>query len=497
MSFIKSSIITSLALLSLGQTLNAKTFNEPIKHVVLISIDGFHAFDLKRFVSSHPTSALAKLSKDGLTYSNAFSPAPGDSFPGLMALVTGGKPGQTGIYFDISYDRSLSPAGSDCKTVGTTVTYDETIDKAGVVDGTPLLDEKLLPRDPKNNCSPVFPHQYLKTNTIFDVINSAGGYTAWIDKHHVYEIVNGPHGSAVNDLYTPEIGEDSEGLGQGESNQTTSSINKTEEYDTIKMSALINQMNGFTHDKKQIAPIPMLAGMNFQAVNVAEKKAGYINKNGTPSHELEDAIEHCDLEIGKLVSNLEQKDILNSTLIVLTAKHGNGPVNPEKLKRIVHTQINDVINTAVPNSVAKVVSDRSAFIWLYNNADTKKVVKALKDAKSPLHIKSLLYGEALAKFFDTKKDNSRIPDIIIIPESGVIYIKPNDMKLAEHGGWDKDDRNVALLISNVNIKNKGDSINKKVSTTQVAPTILRSLGLDPSKLDAVREHKTKLLPHLF
>uniref|UniRef100_UPI002AD59ED8 alkaline phosphatase family protein n=1 Tax=Halothiobacillus sp. TaxID=1891311 RepID=UPI002AD59ED8 len=83
----------------------------PIQHVVLISIDGLHAFDLRHFIKTHPHSTLADLARHGVEYSQDFTPAPADSFPGLMALTTGGTPGQTGIYYDVSYDRALSPPG--------------------------------------------------------------------------------------------------------------------------------------------------------------------------------------------------------------------------------------------------------------------------------------------------------------------------------------------------------------------------------------------------
>src|SRR3989442_14111821 len=63
-----------------------------IRHVLLISIDGLHALDVANFVQSHPNSALAELSGHGVTYSNARTPSLSDSFPGLLALVTGGVP---------------------------------------------------------------------------------------------------------------------------------------------------------------------------------------------------------------------------------------------------------------------------------------------------------------------------------------------------------------------------------------------------------------------
>lgn len=60
-----------------------------INHVLLISVDGLHALDVANYVGSHPNSALAELAGHGITYTNARTPANSDSFPGLLALVTG------------------------------------------------------------------------------------------------------------------------------------------------------------------------------------------------------------------------------------------------------------------------------------------------------------------------------------------------------------------------------------------------------------------------
>src|SRR6478735_10740084 len=81
--------------------------NSSIKHVLLISVDGLHALDVANYVQRHPNSALAQLSRSGITFSNARTPANSDSFPGLMALVTGGSAVTTGLFYDVSYDRTI------------------------------------------------------------------------------------------------------------------------------------------------------------------------------------------------------------------------------------------------------------------------------------------------------------------------------------------------------------------------------------------------------
>src|SRR5262245_65102589 len=102
------------------------------KHVLLISVDGMHALDLTNYVAAHPNSTLAFLSAHGKTFTNASTPFVSDSFPGLAALVTGGSPATTGLWYDVSFNRKLSPpkqpGSSLCPgTVATGVGYAESV----------------------------------------------------------------------------------------------------------------------------------------------------------------------------------------------------------------------------------------------------------------------------------------------------------------------------------------------------------------------------------
>ena len=85
----------------------------------------------------------------------------------------GGSPISTGVYYDVSYDRTLfAPDDHNCTgSPGTVVAYDETIDKNGIYCcGPGALNPNLLPKQLKNGqCSPVYPHQYPRVNNIFSV----------------------------------------------------------------------------------------------------------------------------------------------------------------------------------------------------------------------------------------------------------------------------------------------------------------------------------------
>jgi predicted AlkP superfamily pyrophosphatase or phosphodiesterase len=95
-------VLAAASLMTLASAAGADHRNDSnqIRHVLLISVDGLHALDVSNYVSNHPGSALAELSRAGVTYTGAHTPANSDSFPRLLALVTGGSP--------ISHDSSTT-----------------------------------------------------------------------------------------------------------------------------------------------------------------------------------------------------------------------------------------------------------------------------------------------------------------------------------------------------------------------------------------------------
>ena len=157
-----------------------------IRHVLLISIDGMHSVDFANCIAGSYCPSLAELAETGANFTLAQTSKPSDSFPGLTALVTGASPRSTGAsprstgaFYDVSYDRSLSPPAKTTpygiqggpalcpSVVGTQIGFDEEID----IDLTRLdagggIDPGFLPRDPKNNCAPVYPHTFIRVNTI-------------------------------------------------------------------------------------------------------------------------------------------------------------------------------------------------------------------------------------------------------------------------------------------------------------------------------------------
>jgi hypothetical protein len=493
-----------------------------IKHVLLISVDGLHALDLTNYVAAHSQSTLAELSAHGVTYDNASTSQPSDSFPGLAALVTGGSPTTVGLWYDVTWNRKLSPpaattpyinyvgtASGPCPgQVGTVVEYDESVDAdLTQLNGGGSINPNFLPRDPANGCAPVYPHQYLRVNTIFEVVKSHGGYTAWTDKHPSYEWTNGPSGHGVDDFYGPEINSIPVALpfpgctpvpatDTTPDDGWTTNLQNIQCYDTTHVQALLNQINGLTHDGTRHAPIPTLFGTNFQSVSVGEKLKGngYADVLGTPSAGLASELDFIDASLGELVSALKKAGAYESTLIIIGAKHGQSPIDVTKRVGIGGGQPATLINT-LGSGEAFDISDDGSLIWLNDSSQAADIARQLTDPanQATLGIQEIFAGNALREKFNSPLTDPRTPDIILKTNTGVIFT--GGSKIAEHGGINEDDTHAALLFSMPGFASR--HVKTYVLNQQVAPTIIKALGLNPNELKAVQIEDVQPLPFLF
>jgi hypothetical protein len=536
----------------------SKVGGKNIKHVLLLSIDGMHAVDF--YNCSHGIAGanggdpycpnLAALASHGVNYVATVSSKPSDSFPGLAAIVTGGSPKTTGLYYDVAYDRSLDPpaattgtglAGGSCTPfalpTGTTTDYDQGIeyDDTKLNGGAPgnsvtdggftSIDPKKLVRDPANGCAPVYPWNFVRTNTIFSVVHAAGGYTAWIDKHASYSFTAGPGGKGLNDYYSPEVDSTVIALpgittAEGVScaairdpngvSSWTSSFDNIQCYDALKVKALLNEIAGKNHNGGA-AEVPALFGMNFQAVYIGESvsepnvgNGGYKNAAALPSSELLKEVEFVDASIGDIVNALKNAGIYDDTLIVVTAKHGESPIDPAAYVADGANTPATLLGTAIPFSESPLNStgigateDDVSVLWLKKGGSVNSAVELLEKNSAALGLGQIFYGPTLALNYNIggldPGDDPRTPDIIVAPNVGVTYSGSTTM-IGDHGGFAHDDTNVILLVSNPSFSAK--TVSAATTTMQVAPTIVKALGIEPSALDAVRAEGTAVLPEV-
>ncbi len=412
---------------------------------------------------------------------------------------------------------------------------------AAPTDGTQAsIDATKLIRDPYNNCQPVYPWNFVRDNTVFGVIHSHGGYTAWSDKHPAYSSVNGPgDGTNLDDFYGPEINSDvtntanekaiasiTTELGESCNNlDLSSSVSAWTDsffdircYDQLKVNAIVNEINGWNHLGTKKTTTPTIFGMNFQAVSVSQKliengvKGGYLDAEGTPSENLVKEIQFVDKAIGRFVSALKQNGLYESTLIIITAKHGQSPIDPHRFFPIPgHAGTNGMspatlIATDLPSYIPASESplgsgigsteDDVSLIWLTPGSEVQKAVDLLEANASSVGLGQIYFGRSIQSSFDNPgvpPGDPRTPDIIVTPNVGVVYTG-SAKKQEEHGGFAHDDTNVMLLISNPAFAPK--TVTSEVQTAQVAPTILTALGLNPLELRGVSIEGTPVLPAL-
>jgi hypothetical protein len=517
-----------------------------IQHVLLISVDGLHQQDLTWYVQNNPNSLLATLSRRGVEYSNAETPFPSDSSPGMTGQVTGGDPRVTGIYYDDTWNHDVFPAGTtNCSgpVPGGEAAYEEFIDKnsnaldagqglAGLpgsilqMTGNPVdvINPANLPVDPKT-CKPIYPNQYLQVNTVFNVARAHGLRTAWSDKHPAYQMfngpsgTNGPSGSGVQDYFTPEI--NSVATSSGGDWTTDNAL--TMQYDSFKVQAILNEIDGYDHSRSNHVGVPAIFGMNFQTVSTAQKlptsdglAGGYLPGGTVPGPLLVRALNYINTEVGLMVSEIQKRGLAGSTAIILSAKHGQSPTDPNALARVPDSPITSAINAAwkavhpgAGDLVIFSTDDDGMLLWLSDRSQTaadfvKNYLLTHSAAGNnisgnPITVSAsglmkVYAGAASAALYGVPVSDSRHPDITGIVQHGVVYTG-GKAKIAEHGGADPQDRDVPILVVVPGLKN-GRVIGAPVETTQIAPTILSLLGLNPKALQAVRIEGTKVLPSL-
>ena len=557
-----------------------------IQHVLLISVDGMHQSDLEWYVANHPGSELARLATGGAEFTNAQTPVPSDSDPGGTGLMTGANPKTLGIYYDDEYSHDVFPPGTtNCSgpVPGGNVIYDSPDDNLAnvpdLLDPTngntfPSFDEggsiytngddtdpslimglsdhpqsglnpATYPVDPKT-CKPIQPWDFLGVNTIFQVIHNAGMRTAWSDKHAVYTSYSGPgsNGQSIDDFFGPEIDSQAvepNGVPYPVDGAWTADNAATKQYDSYKVAAVINWINGLDHSGTgPNVGTPAIYGMNFQTVSTAEKLksspteligpnsqgdytedapvlGGYMTVNGqqVPGPLLSSALDYVNNALQEMANAIQTAGETGSTAIILTAKHGQSPLNNSQLQRIddgpIITGVNAAWAAQHPKNQTLVVqeadddgllwwlSDRSQaaadFVKNYLWTHSAQAVNYDNQTITVQHsgLSQIFAGGESAQYFGVSKSDPHHPDVFGISQVGTIYT--GGSKIAEHGGANPGDRDVPLVVFAPGTVQPGLSSNG-VETTQVAPTILKLLGLSPNSLQAVQQEGTRVLPGL-
>jgi Type I phosphodiesterase / nucleotide pyrophosphatase len=118
------------------------------------------------------------------------------------------------------------------------------------------------------------------------------------------------------------------------------------QYDSNKVQAILNEIDGFDHSRQHHVGVPAVFGMNFQTVSTAQKlpasdglTGGYLPGGMVPGPLLVRALNYVDAKIGAMVSRIQADGLDGSTAIIVSAKHGQSPTDPNDLARVPDSPI--------------------------------------------------------------------------------------------------------------------------------------------------------------
>jgi hypothetical protein len=521
----------------------------------------------------------------------------------MIAEVTGSTPKTSGVYGIRGYDRTYYAPGSNCAgNAGAPAIFDSSIDKdstmltAGGTLGGPeasqisQIDTSKLPMHlvtvgGQLVCKPVLPHQFINSgiSNVFEVVHQLMGSnarTAWADVHPSYEILNGPSGTGIDDLYTPEINAiNSSGIpivnpdgsmttGAPTNKDYTQSFIDGRYFDSLNAQAVIHEIDGLDSTGSKNVGVPTIFGMSFEAMEVGQQLAnpgaddpttrpdvpysstmtseaitllgGYQSAfpNGTadggclysnwklpgfwnnalvsaqfgcnmyhlstdpnipppkPPRLVNNAltqlgqIDYVSYWINLMYQELTNKNLLNSTLIIISAKNGNAPVDP-KVRKVTDP-------SGYAPYVTPAFADYSDVSLLWLNPSTRTTTTYNSTAsKLSAQYKKLALQDLLSDapphtdittIFNSPFTDARAPDYVGETVPGVLYGSGGSAPLLLHGGLSDDDRNVVLVLASPIINNTSSlpvNNNVPVETRQLAPTILNALGLKPSQYSSL------------
>jgi arylsulfatase A-like enzyme len=245
---------------------------------------------------------------------------------------------------------------------------------------------------------------------------------------------------------------------------------------------------------------------------------GYALAGTVPGPVVLGALDYIDASLGQVVAAINPRN----TVLIVSAKHGQSPLDRSLLRLVDDGEITDALNAAwtaktgsATNLVAFSINDDGMIIWL--NDRSKRATEFAKDflwgyqpvlvggsdangsyvdrSGSVQHsgLRQIYAGHEAAELIGVPVKDARVPDLIGIATVGTVYSNPSKIKkIAEHGGNAAQDRHVPIVVWGAGVGH--ELSNDAVETTQIAPTILKVLGIPAAELQAVRKEGTSALP---
>jgi hypothetical protein len=308
---------------------------------------------------------------------------------------------------------------------------------------------------------------------MFEVVHEKVGRTAWAgESAELTDLLRGPSAQGLDEACVYAL-------------------------DSQRVEAVLRWIDGKRCDGQSDASVPALFGLSLTAVSEAQRSPGmgYIDALGTPSAGLATAFASVDGDVARIVQELKLRRLYDSTWIFVTSAYGQSPMDRRQRRQIPLARLRAVADALQPGLVLHLSGGDVAMIWLRDPVRAAAVAKAYSDQARELGIQTVLTGQALTLTLNAPAKDSRMPDIVLEPKPGVIWSLPGDPALASFGGPADEDTHVALLVSGAQLTGRFDPT--PVPITQLAPLLLRSLGMEKFDLKALHLEHSPALPGIF
>ena len=302
------------------------------------------------------------------------------------------------------FDRALSPPGSHCATRGTAIYLDEKADINGdAEDAGGGIDPAKMPLDPANDCKPVFPHQLMRVNNIFEVVHNAGGRTAWADQHPAYaDLFAGTQWPWPRRcLCTPKHMSPALKQNVARSFQHDRSEGRSDDS--------LDPWTGPRRCGTCRGPAPLRHDVH-RGQRYTKGKGDRVPRRSGHSESRSRAgpppipTEHW----AGLWRSSRRNNSSIPPWIIVTAKHGQSPIDVKKRRIIADTSVEAVVDLVQKGLAAHITTDTVGLIWLNDQSMTTAVVNAYRARMDTLGIQEILSGEKLRLFMNSPAADSRI-----------------------------------------------------------------------------------------
>jgi arylsulfatase A-like enzyme len=227
----------------------------------------------------------------------------------------------------------------------------------------------------------------------------------------------------------------------------------------------------------QPASVPVLSGISLTEATTSPKGLAAV-----------------DDDVRRVLTELRHQHLDDSTWIVVASPFA--PSSELATPRVIPiARLREALDHAGSGRprVLHISSGRVAMVWLADPSRTDAAAASVARSAESLGIQRILVGTTLTLTWNNPEEDARVPNLILEANPGVTWIAPTSRGSAS--GMGEDETHVALLVAGAQLDARQDKT--PVPTTQLAPLLLRALGLEKFDLEALQKEHTPALPGIF